>query len=166
MRLFGPKRGGDQAPPADVYQGLREQVLRLTPDQLGDLATDAPVLALLMETGYRESVATLVGVSDGTVSLYFSNGGGYIGLGTHPAVAEANQRWLETGAASLPDLPAILDTPLPAEGMTQFVAVTSHRGLHGVMVPEKDLGKGRHQLSRLFYAGQRVITQIRLSQGG
>jgi len=29
-----------------------------------------------METGYTQAVATLVGVVDGSVSLYFSNGGG------------------------------------------------------------------------------------------
>ena len=31
---------------------------------------------------------------------------------------------------------------------------------------EKELGEGRHGLSPLFYAGQDVITQIRLTQGG
>jgi hypothetical protein len=47
---------------------------------------DAPILALLMETGYPEAVATLVAVADGTSSLYFSNGGGFIGVGTPAGV--------------------------------------------------------------------------------
>lgn len=47
MGFFGRKRGG----PAAVYVGLRKQVLDLTPDQLGGLGADAPVVALLMETG-------------------------------------------------------------------------------------------------------------------
>ncbi len=47
-----------------------------------------------METGYREAVATLVGVVDGTSSLYFSNGGGFIGAGSHAAVAEANRTFV------------------------------------------------------------------------
>ena len=76
---FGRKRG-TPPPPGDVYDGLRQQILRLTPDQLGESAY-APILALLMETGYSEAVATLVGVVDGTTSLYFSNGGGVIGAG-------------------------------------------------------------------------------------
>jgi hypothetical protein len=166
MRFFGRKRDTEQQPPAEVYVGLRQQLLRLTPDQLGHGAfADAPILALLMETGYPEAVATLVAVVDGTSSLYFSNGGGFIGAGTHAAVADASRRWLETGREFLPELSVITDPPLPTEGMTQFVAVTRD-GLRGAVAVENELGEGRHGLSPLFYAGQDVITQIRLTQGG
>jgi hypothetical protein len=165
MRFFGRKRDEEKPPSAEVYSGLRQQVLGLTPDQLDDAVSgDAPILALLMETGYPEAVATLVAVADGSTSLYFSNGGGFIGAGTHATVAEASRRWLEAGPAFLPQLPVIMDPPLPSEGMTQFVAVTAE-GLRGVVAPEEDLGEGRHRLSSFFYAGQDVITQIRLVQG-
>jgi hypothetical protein len=106
-----------------VYAGLRQQVLSLTPDQLGEELADEPIFALLMETGYPEAVATLVGVAEGTTSLYFSNGGGFIGAGTHANVAEANRRWHELGRSVLPRLGVIADPPLPDEDMTQFVAV-------------------------------------------
>jgi hypothetical protein len=163
MRFFGRKRSTEPASPAEAYEGLRQQVLSLTSDQLGSGFADAPLLALLMETGYPEAVATLVGVADGTSSLYFSNGGGLIGAGTHDTVAEANRRWLEAGRALLPELSVTAGPPLPAEGMTQFVAVTP-TGLRGIVAPEDELGEGRHGLSPLFYAGQDVITQIRLVQ--
>ena len=92
---FGRKRGDEErGSNADAYFGLRRQVLDLTPDQLG-IASDTPVIALLMETGYPEAVATLVGVIDGSTSLYFSNGGGVIGAGAHPEVAAATERWLD-----------------------------------------------------------------------
>jgi hypothetical protein len=91
-------------PHAEVYESLRRQVLQLTPDQLGDAFADAPILALLMETGYPGAVATLVGVADGASSLYFSNGGGFIGAGTHAAVADVNRRWLEAGRSFLLEL--------------------------------------------------------------
>jgi hypothetical protein len=163
VKFFGRKRGNGQ-PPAEVYEGLRQQVLQLTPDQLGTAFADAPILALLMETGYPEAVATLVGVADGTSSLYFSNGGGFIGAGTHATVADANRRWLETGLTFLPELSVITIPPVPAEGMTQFVAVTPD-GLRGAVAVEDELGERRHELAPLFYAGQDVITQIRLTQG-
>jgi hypothetical protein len=165
MPLFGRKRDSEQPPPAEVYMGLRQQVLGLTPDQLGDEFAEAPILALLMETGYPEAVATLVAVVDGTSSLYFSNGGGLIGAGEHEAVAEANRRWLETAREFLPQLPAIMDTPLPADGRTQLVAVTPD-GLRGVVAPEEELGEGEHGLSPLFYGGRDLITQIRLVESG
>jgi len=166
MRFLQRKRDREQPPAAEVYTGLRQQILRLTPDELGDEAlSDAPIVALLMETGYPEAVATLVAVVDGTSSLYFSNGGGVIGAGEHAAVADASRRWLETGGALLPELSAITDPSPPTEGLTQFVAVTGE-GLRGIVAPEEELGEGRHSLSPLFYAGQDVITQIRLVEGG
>lgn len=165
MRFIG-RRKAEQAPAAEVYTGLRQQVLSLTPDQLDDTAfADAPILALLMETGYPEAVATLVVVADGTSSLYFSNGGGFIGAGTHAGVADASRRWLETGGEFLPRLGVITEPALPAEGLTQFVAVT-RAGLRGAVAAEKELGQREHALSPLFYAGHDVITQIRLVEGG
>lgn len=163
MRIFSRKRETDQQPAAEVYTGLRQQALRLTPDQLG--VADVPILALLMETGYPEAVATLVVVADGSSSLYFSNGGGFIGAGTHENVADASRRWLEAGLAFIEQLSNITDPPLPAEGLTQFVAVT-REGLHAAVAPEADLGKGDHPLSPLFFAGHDVIIQIRLVEGG
>ena len=166
MRFFGRKRERERTPPAEVYLGLRQQVLRLTADQLGDDASAAaPILVLLMETGYEEAVATLVAVADGTTSLYFSNGGGFVGAGAHADVAEASGRWLETGREFLPQLSAVSDPALPDVGLTQFVAVTPE-GLRGIVAPEEELGEGRHALSPLFHAGHDVITQIRLTQGG
>jgi hypothetical protein len=164
VAIFGRKRGAEQ-PHADVYMDLRQHVLHLTPDQLGEAFVGAPILALLMETGYPEAVATLVGVADGTSSLYFSNGGGVIGAGDHAAVAEATRRWLEAGRTVLPELSEVTDPPLPGVGRTQFVAVAPD-GLRGAVAAEDDLGEGRHALSPFFYAAQDVITQIRLAEGG
>jgi hypothetical protein len=167
VRLFGRKRDAEPPPPAEVYTDLRRQVLGLTPDQLeeGIRVGDAQVIALLMETGYPEAVATLVVVADGTSSLYFSNGGGLIGAGEHAAVADASRRLLLKGHEFLPQLTSVTDPPLPAEGTTQFAVVT-REGLRGAVAPEAELGQGEHPLSPLFYAGHDVITQIRLVEGG
>jgi len=159
---FRRKPDPDHPSKAEVYDGLRQQVLRLSADQLeGHAIADAPILALVMETAYPEAVATLVAVVDGTTSLYFSNGGGIIGAGTHATVAEASRRWLESGQTALPLLSEIADPPLPGERVTQIVAVTPE-GLRGAVAPEEELGNGEHPLSPLFYAAHDVITQIRL----
>jgi hypothetical protein len=61
------KRDREQQPPGEVYSGLRQQVLGLTADQPADaVPAGARMLALLMETGYPEAVATLVAVADGS----------------------------------------------------------------------------------------------------
>jgi hypothetical protein len=163
MGLFRRKK--ERQPDAEVYSELRRQVLNLTPGRLGDEpAAGSELLALLMETGYPEAVATLVAVADGTTSLYFSNGGGVIGAGEHATVADASRSWLETGSSFLPQLSEASDPGPPAEGLTQFVAVT-RAGLKTAVAAEEELGDGRHALSPLFYAAQDVITQIRLLEG-
>jgi hypothetical protein len=118
-----------------------------------------------METGYAEAVATLVAVVDGTTSLYFSNGGGIIGAGSHEGAAAASRAWLERGAEHLDVLPAVTEPPPPAQHVTQFVAVTPS-GLRGASAAESELAAGGHALSPLFFAGQDVITQVRLVEGG
>jgi hypothetical protein len=147
---------------SDVYAGLRRQALELTPEQIG---SEAPVLAMLMETGYEQAVATLLAVADGTTSLYFSNGGGIIGAGAHESVAAASRRWLDAAGSFLAQLHPVDDPGVPALHQTQFVAVTPG-GLRGSTAAEEELGRGGHPLSPLFYAAQDVITQIRLTQSG
>jgi hypothetical protein len=165
MKLFGRKGGdGAQADPAEAYHGLRRLALGLTAESLGSACPpDAPVVALLMESGLSGGVATLVGVIDGTTSLYYSTGGGVIGAGTRSGVSAATERWLQTCGALLGHLSPIQDAVLPDEGMAQFVAVTPG-GLLAAGAPLAHLGERRHVLSPLFYAGHDVITQIRLTQ--
>jgi hypothetical protein len=116
----------------------------------------------MMETGYPEAVATLVGIVDGSTSLYFSNGGGMIGAGEHPEVADATRRWLRVGADLLGELtPAHSDPPPPRSGLTRFIAVTPG-GLRNAVVAEEQLGAGAHVLSPLFHAAHDVITEMRL----
>ena len=81
-RLFGRTATEPvQGQVADVYKGLREQILRLRSDKVGAKVAEGKPVAVMMEMGLREAVSTLVAVVDGTTSLYFSNGGGMIGLG-------------------------------------------------------------------------------------
>ena len=162
MKIFGRKGDGSAGGFDEAYLGLRSQVLGLTVDGLGLIAGPAPaVIAVLMETGYPGAVALLVGVVDGSTSLYLSNGGGVFRAGEHAHVADATGHWLRACGEELARLAPVAE-PLPPEvGVTQFVAVTPG-GLLAATAPEAELGAGQHVLSPLFYAGQAVLTQIRL----
>ncbi len=158
MGIFRRKRPEPAPAEAeDMSALLRRNALGLTAEQLG-LPVDTPVVALLMETGHERAVATLAGVADGTTSLYLSNGGGVIGAGQHPAVAEATAAWLRAFEPARPLLAAVDDPELPGEGVTQFVAVTP-AGLLGAVAREAELGAGEHALSPLFLAAQAVLTR-------
>lgn len=41
-----------------------------------------------METGYEEAVFSLRCITEGSISIYFSNGGGMIGIGEHEDAKE------------------------------------------------------------------------------
>jgi hypothetical protein len=160
--------GCDKTPPsdykvADVYRDLRQQVLTTTPAKIGvSPASPDQVWAVMMETGYPEAVMTLVAIADGTISLYFSNGGGIIGLGQHDGPRKAGVELLSSSQSFLKEAGLTKNFPLPGVGKTRFYFVTL-QGVHTVEFKEDDLGKNKVVLSPLFYKAQEVITQARIA---
>ena len=161
-RLFSGTSSDGEYQTTEIYRGLRNQVLTLSFKQLG-VAEDEKVLAVLMETGYPEAVATLVSVVDGTASLYFSNGGGIIGAGDgeHEQAKEASRQLIHTARSCLNQMTVTNVFPLTRQGFTRFYVITP-KGVWTSEIKENDLGENRSKLSPLFYAGQDLITQIRL----
>jgi hypothetical protein len=147
---------------ADVYSGLREQILRLTPLAIGLTPSGSNrVWGMLMETGYPEAVATLVALGDGTVSLYFSNGGAIIGVGQHEGPRQSCEAFLAAAPSFLQYAKPTNDYPLPKKSHTRFYFLT-YDGIFTAEAPENDLGYKRHPLSPLFHKAHEVITQARL----
>lgn len=148
--------------PAKIYQDLRQMVLTTNPEKLGLSPSESNrVWGMLMETGYKEAVATLVSLGDGTVSLYFSNGGGYIGVGEHKGPREASNNFLSAAPEFLSNASLVKSFPLPKEGNTRFYFLTFD-GVYAVESKEDDLGNNKSSLSPLFFKAQDVITQLRL----
>jgi len=151
--------------PAEVYLGLRSQVLQLSSAPPASALNHDSLLAILMETGYPEAVATLMSNDDGSTSLYFSNGGGMIGLGQRPPIASAARTFREKASGEFASAMTLThEFPLPAVGRVRFYLVYPGRILTAEAA-ENDLGYKRHALWPLFHAGQDVITQIRLHSG-
>lgn len=159
--LFGQKPSNSYKT-APIYEDLRKQVLSLKAEQLQTKA-DQEVLGILMETGYPEAVATLVAIADGSASLYFSNGGGIIGAGQNAKPNEAAKQFVAKASPFLKRLTPSNSFPLPANGCTRFYVVTT-KGVLTAEANENELGEGNHELSPLFYAGQTLITEVRLSE--
>lgn len=161
FRRRGKPEPGDNG--ASVYHGLRTQVLDLDPATagLGPTADRARLWGALMELSYPNGVATLVALADGTTSLYTSTGGGIIGGGAHQAVVEANRAFLASVEQYIPVLGPDPDAALPAAGLVAIRALT-YTGRVAATAPEEDLGRNRHRLTPVFYAGQGVLTELRL----
>jgi hypothetical protein len=146
-----------------VYQGLRRQILAINPVDVGIRPSpELPdVWGVMMETGHDRGTSTLVGLADGTTSLYLSSGGGIIGGGQHAQVAAATRALLVAAQRRLPELPESDGDALPATDRVAIRALTC-AGRRSVEADEDDLGYGRHPLSELFLAAHAVITELRL----
>lgn len=145
----------------EAYAGLRNMVLGTRPESIGlQFKHAGEVWGVLMETGYPEAVATLVALADGTVSLYFSNGGGIIGLGLHPGPQEAARSFLATARQLSKQAQPAARYPLPKLSFTRFYLLTGS-GVLTLEAKEDDLGYGRHPFSPLFHKGHELITEIR-----
>ena len=162
--MAGPPR---QKPDPAVMAGLREKALAVAPAALDAAPTrELPhVFGLLMETGFPEGMVSLVVFADGTVSLYFSNGGGVIGAGEHAPVRAAAAALLASAEAHLHCFAPAAATPPPAEGRV-CIYLRCFDGTRGAEASEDDLGEARHALAGLFHAGHRVITELRLRTPG
>lgn len=140
----------------EIYSELRHRVLSLTQE---DLNVDTPILAVLMETGYEEAVATVVSVADGASSIYFSNGGGLVGAGEHKKVQKSSLALITKASNFIDKLSLTESYPLPRRGYTRFYIVTTS-GIYTEEVREETLGSRKHLLSPLFFQGHELLYYI------
>lgn len=166
--MRGWRKNRSDPSPAETYLGLRRGVLDLDPAAVGIAASAQlpQVWGLLVDLGRPDGVATLLGLADGTTSLYVSAGGGIIGGGGHPRVAARTLELLRVTQRLLPELPAATGAEAPGVALPAAGRVTLHAltygGVHSVEADENDLGHGRHPLSPVFHAAHDVITELRL----
>ena len=153
------------ADPESIYVELRDQVLTVDPAAVGLAPSpDHPnVWGVLMDLGYPEGTATVVGLSDGTTSLYTSSGGGVIGGGQHPTVADATLRWLGLAETAVAGMDATTEFPLPEPGQVALVVLT-YGGAYRRCAAETVLAAGDDAVSALFFAGHDVITELRRAE--
>lgn len=159
--FFG--KGGDKGYEiADIYRELRNKVLALDPSEIGLSPSGSNrVWGMLVEIGYPQAVATLVTTADGTVSLYFSNGGGILGVGEHEGPAKACDSFLALAPKYIEYAEPAEEFPLPKKGNTRFYFFT-YDGIFTVEDKEADLGKDQLPLSPLYHGAHEVITQARI----
>ena len=163
---FGNAAAQSPAPsPVQATSELRSMVLALKPGEIGLSPSESPsrVWGVVMETGMDRGYYTLVVLGDGTTSLYFSNGGGIIGAGERESVQAPSREFLAAGNQFAAAATPATDTAPPRQGFTKFFLLTFD-GLRTYTAPELALVEEHDSLSPLFYAGQSVITQLRLVQ--
>jgi len=148
--------------PAEIYLDLRSKALGVDPAAIGLAPSEEleRVYGVVMDLGYPEGPATLLGFSDGTTSLYTSSGWGVIGGGEHEVVAEATHRWLMVAEGMIDVFEQNGDSPLPQVGDVAFTVLT-YDGPFRAVTQESALENAMSPLTPLFSAGHDVITELR-----
>jgi len=117
-----------------------------------------------MDWGVGQGAATIVAVADGTVSVYFSSGGGSIGGGqSHAAMREAGRKFLNLVKESLSKMQKTTEYPLPGKGQIYFY-VRTDAGVFTARASQEELSSHLHALCALGNAAQEIITQYRQIQ--
>ena len=152
----------NETSPSEMSEALRTMVLNLDPKDIGLNKDNFPysVFAIVMETGVAEGTYTLSSIADGSTSLYFSNGGGIIGGGEHKSVREASMYFLSGAEHFQSKAKVVTSFPKPHKGDVFFYFITFD-GVKIYKALEDDLGNERDDLSGLFFAAHRVISELR-----
>jgi hypothetical protein len=160
-RLLGTTPAARDYKLAENYALLRDAVFAAHPDSLGMVNESAGgVWGVVVECGYPERVASLVVMADGTVSLYFSNGGGIIGLGSHDGPQRASRTLLEFASRFLEYCDPASKFPLPRKENVRFYLFYQEMKL-AAEAADADLSSDRHPLSPLFHVAHELISEIR-----
>lgn len=140
----------------EAFEALRLMALEFVDPS----APSGDLYGVLMEVGLDAGVATLVALGDGTVSLYLSGGGGFLGAGEHPQVTESAYRFATVAMQSLEVLPVTSDISLAQADETKFFVLID--GIRrSASAPSDSLGHGLHKLSKLFRAGHALLHDVR-----
>ncbi len=144
----------------ETYVKLRDQVLGLSQGEppTGDSATGT--LAVVMDASVGDHCYTFVAAADGALSLYFSNGGGIIGMGEYTQPGRMAREFVRESAHHLSSLVLAAEFPLPPPRHVALHLVTTG-GVFRAVEKEKDLGNDRVALSPFFHQAHRLIGVIR-----
>ena len=105
--------------------------------------------------------ATVAALADGTTSMYTSTGGGVIGAGEHPAVAEATAALIHTADDLAAQFLGPAEEGVPEQGVVRFHLLTPMGRRHVDVPAEAFWGEQPHRLMPLIAATQHVISELR-----
>lgn len=155
-----------QASADEVTRGLRTLALTLSPKDLGLQTVAHKPYTVIMDIAYPKATASVMSSATGDASIYISTGGGVLGGVGHETVRKAAKAFVEESAKYTATFQATSDFPYPKPGSVRFFLTTPEGVLVSQEIPEAELASGNHPLSKLFFAGQEVITQLRESTPG
>lgn len=163
---FLKHKSGNSAPDHEnPLLELRQKLLTEPMEQLGIEASNGEnkVYGVLMEMGFRNDAASLVALLDGTTSLYFSKGGGMIGLGEHLSVRRLAIPFVQQANEVFANLTKVSEFPFPKNKTWTFYVITEN-GVYAGNAKNTLLMNGKHSLSEYAHLGNDLMTRVRMLQ--
>lgn len=144
------------------YWCLRQQVLELKPlaELLSGDKNSHPVYASVVDMDMGDTVVSLACAADGTTSLYFSTGGGQIGLGQkYEAVRMATIAFLQSSEQVLDKLTTSKEYPLPTD-KKHIVYLVTERAVYKQEFEMDKVETYSRELKFLNFLYQNVLKEI------
>lgn len=151
------------SPGSETYLEMREAALAMRPEDIGltDLEA-AEVYGVVVDIDLDGTTVTIIAFATGDASLYFSSGGGVIGGIEHASVRTAAQALVDTTSRSIDHFSPTSRQPLPGAGEVRIYALRPD-GLLAADGQVDVMVLGGHELSKVFFAANDVITALRVA---
>ncbi len=146
-----------------AYLGLRNQALATTPSDIGlSLENNEQVYTAVVDIPIsKEKIVSLVCFFDGTVSLYYSTGGGLLGIGQkHESVRQAGGSFLYSAGQALKYLKKTSQYDLP-DGDLAFVFLLTGDGVYKAEFNMSKIDKYEKPIQFLNFLIQNILCKIR-----
>ena len=146
------------------YDDLRKQALNIKPDDIGlILDNNEQVYGAIVDIPAENEMVTLVCIFDGTVSLYFSNGGGALGLGQkYEEIRQAGVSFLFSAGQTIPYLSQTADFDKSKNEKTS-VCLLVRDGIYKAQFDMSKTENAEKHIQYLNFLIQNVLSKIRES---
>ena len=148
----------------NIAVALRERVLNLSRADIEIPSSQQGVWGVVVETAHPDTVASLVALIDGSVSLYVSDGNGCVGCGAQREVRAAGAELLKLANNVLDLTDTTTITTLPPSGFVRFYLLIRDE-LRSAQTRLEEINHSE-PLGTLFFAGQRVLAAIERAGAG
>ena len=152
----------EEKTPEAIYMDLRQKALQRMPGSIDVELRENQPHGLVMEMEMSGSVVTLACFVDGDAGVYYKTGGGMKGGIGHETVRNAAKAAIELTEPVLPRMIKTTNFPPPGAERVRFYVLTS-QGVFTTETSRQSLSE-QSALSPLFYAGQEVVSQMRMVQ--
>lgn len=158
-----PAVSDDQNNSTDIGKELRLMALNTTAEAL-KLKPDKKypfVFGVVMDWKVGNGVASIVGLRDGTASLYTTTGFGIIGSGGHESASRLAKEYVQLAQPLYYESKEIATYDYPSVGKVYFYFLT-YGGVRLYIGDEEAITKKIDLSSSLFSAAQNLLTEMRM----